>query len=171
MTNFLSEEERHQLIIQHRSEKNGRVRDRIKAVLLCDKGWSRKKIAQALLIDEETARRHINEYQVSKKLHLNSGGSQPMLTREQSQSFIKHLEKYTYVKVADICRYVEETYGVKYSLSGMTFWLYRNKFSFKKPKPTPYKASVVKQEAFLEIYRGVFKLLPNDCPVEFGDLT
>ncbi len=37
---FLNEDERAQLRAQHKREREGRVRDRIKAVLLHDKGWS-----------------------------------------------------------------------------------------------------------------------------------
>ena len=35
---------------QHKAEHDGRIRDRIKAVLLHDKGWTYKQIAEALLI-------------------------------------------------------------------------------------------------------------------------
>lgn len=42
---MLSDIEREHLKMQHKQEKDGRVRDRIKAVLLADKGWSSKKIS------------------------------------------------------------------------------------------------------------------------------
>ena len=47
-------EERLALKTQHKRECDGRVRDRIKAVLLHDKGWTAPKIAEVLLIDEKT---------------------------------------------------------------------------------------------------------------------
>jgi DNA-binding NarL/FixJ family response regulator len=37
---------------QHKLERDSRVCDRIKAVLLCSEGWSQKQIAQALRIHE-----------------------------------------------------------------------------------------------------------------------
>jgi hypothetical protein len=37
---FLSDEERAQLKIQHKRERDKRIGDRIKTVLHCDKGWS-----------------------------------------------------------------------------------------------------------------------------------
>jgi hypothetical protein len=46
---FLGEEERAQLKLQHKIERDKRVSDRIKAVLLYDKGWTTKQIAEALL--------------------------------------------------------------------------------------------------------------------------
>ena len=36
---------------QHRQERDRRVADRIKAVLLCAEGWTQTQIAQALRID------------------------------------------------------------------------------------------------------------------------
>lgn len=38
--NFLSEQKRTQLKAQHRLERDGRIQDRIKAVLLFDEGWT-----------------------------------------------------------------------------------------------------------------------------------
>ena len=46
----LSTEEKERLEKQHKQERDGRVRDRIKAVLLSHKGWSMEQIAQALRI-------------------------------------------------------------------------------------------------------------------------
>lgn len=45
-----------------------RIRDRIKAVLLYDKGWTSQQIAEALLISDQTVRIHIEEYVASSKL-------------------------------------------------------------------------------------------------------
>jgi len=75
--NFLTETEREHLKLQHRRERDGRIRDRIKAVLLYDEGWSPKEIARVLLISDEAVRNHIDEYQTSKKLKPESGGSIP----------------------------------------------------------------------------------------------
>lgn len=45
--NFLIDEERYLLRIQHKKERDKRICDRIKAVLLHDKGWSFQQIAEA----------------------------------------------------------------------------------------------------------------------------
>jgi len=62
MENILTSKERQNLISRHRKERDGRIRDRIKAVLLSDKGYSNTKIAEILLLDDETIRRHIEDY-------------------------------------------------------------------------------------------------------------
>ena len=65
---MLTDREREQLKIQHKQERDGRVRDRIKAVLLTDKGWSSEAIAEALLISDQAVRNHIRDYEATRKL-------------------------------------------------------------------------------------------------------
>src|SRR5476651_1387801 len=84
MKRFLTDTEREALKAQHRQEKNRRVADRIKAVLLSDKGWTYRQIAEALLIDEQTIGRHVDEYKEHQKLTLSSGGSMGKLSWVQS---------------------------------------------------------------------------------------
>lgn len=80
----LSQQERHKLITTHKKERDGRTRDRIKAVLLYDKGYSYHQIAEILLLDDETIRRHIDDYISKQKLETKNGGSQSSLSEEQA---------------------------------------------------------------------------------------
>ena len=57
----LTKEQKTELELQHHYKGDGRVRDRIKAVLLKSEGWKNKAIAQALRIHEETVRQHLSE--------------------------------------------------------------------------------------------------------------
>jgi predicted ArsR family transcriptional regulator len=58
----LSTAEKEELKKRHRKERDGRVRDRIKAVLAYNDGHSYVEIARILLLDDETIHRHIEEY-------------------------------------------------------------------------------------------------------------
>lgn len=149
MKGILNQAERDALKAQHRQEKNRRVADRIKAVLLSDKGWTYRQIAEALLIDEQTIGHHVDEYLEDKKITLSSGGSMSKLNKAQTTEMIEHFERITYLKIADIVAYVQATYGVSYTPQGMTSWMHSHGFSFKKPKGTPAKADPAKQEAFI----------------------
>ncbi len=169
MKGFLKEEEREALKAQHRQEKNRRVADRIKAVLLSDKGWTYRQIAEALLIDEQTIGRHVDEYLANQKLTLSSGGSNGKLNTLQTAQLIEHLECITYLKITDIVAYVQGTYGISYTPQGMTSWMHNHGFSFKKPKGTPAKADPVKQEAFIQAYEKLLNKTPADEPILFGD--
>src|SRR5215204_6219207 len=97
MKHFLSLEERNHLKLQHKRERDGRVRDRIKAVLLYDEGWTYEQIAHVLLLTHEAIRQHILDYQSSQKLKPQSGGSSEILTGEQSTLLERHLQEHTYL--------------------------------------------------------------------------
>jgi Homeodomain-like domain-containing protein len=56
MYQILNETERAELLKHHKRERDGRIKDRTKAVLLYDGGWTPPKIAKALFIDEGTVR-------------------------------------------------------------------------------------------------------------------
>ena len=71
--NFLSSDEVETLRTRHRNERDRRVCDRIKAVLLANEGWTYLMIAQALLLDDQTISRHIQEYKEKQKLNIESG--------------------------------------------------------------------------------------------------
>jgi transposase len=155
---YLTDEEKISLLKQHKKERDKRICDRIKAVLLRDKGWTWMQIAEALLISEESLRQHIKDYQSSRKLKPENGGSKEKLSFEQSQQLITHLQSHTYLYTKDIAVYIGFTYGIKYSISGMCDWLKRNKFSYKKPSLVPGKANKGMQEAWISEY---FKLKQN----------
>lgn len=158
-----------ELETQHKQERDGRVRDRIKAVLLRAKGWSQVQIAQALIIRPETVHEHLQDFINHQKLKPENGGSQSLLDAVQASAIIQHLEECSYTKASDICAYVHEAYGVQFTVSGMTKWLHHQEFVYKKPKGVPSKADPVKQAEFMAQYRDLLKTLPEEEPLEFGD--
>lgn len=169
MKDYLTNSERETLRSQHRRERNRRVGDRIKAILLSDKGWSYRQIAEVLLLDEQTVSRHVDEYRDSKKLTIESGGSESRLDEVQTTLLSAHLERFTYPHIGDICTYVRIAYGVSYSFKGMTSWMHNHGFSYKKPKGTPAKADLKKQEAFIREYEDLMSFTFEDEPILFGD--
>ena len=59
---MLTKRERELLISQHSCEREGKYRDRIKTIVLLDKGWTFEQIAEVLLIDHKTVRRYYEIY-------------------------------------------------------------------------------------------------------------
>ena len=165
----LTSAEKQDLERQHKKERDGRIKDRIKAVLLDNEGWSQMQIAQALRIRPETVHDHLEAYKRTRKLKPENGGSEGYLNEAQTRELIIHLEEHTYVKVSDICTYVKEQYQVEFAVRGMTSWLHRHKFSYKKPKGIPAKADPEKQAAFIKEYERLLNTIPEDEPIEFGD--
>jgi transposase len=166
---FLSDIERIQLKAQHKRERDGKVRDRIKAVLLYDKGWSIATIAEALFLSEDAIREHITEYKNSKKLKPENGGSTEKLSIEQSAQLEKHLRSHTYLYVKDIIAYVQSTWSITYSVPGMRNWLQRHDFSYKKPALVPGKANEQQQREWLEEYEKLKQSLPPNETICFMD--
>ena len=165
----LSSEEKVRLEFLHRKERDKRVCDRIKAILLRSEDWSLKQISQALRIHLETVREHLKDYSKDLKLKPDNGGSEALLDEESSRSLKQHLEQNIYAHVRDICTYVRETFQISYTASGMTKWLHRNGFSYKHPKGRPAKADPLKQEEFIKKYSLLKKETPKEEPILFGD--
>jgi len=166
---LLNEAQKHDLETRHRRERDGRVRDRIKVVLLKSEGWTNRAIAQALRVREETVEQHVADWLRSEKLTPESGGSVSKLNDTQSRALELHLKEKTYVYAGEICAYVARVFGVSYTVSGMTKWLKHHRFSYKHPKAVPAKADLKKQEEFIEHYLMLANATPEDEPVLFMD--
>ena len=181
------------MLVRHRGERDGRVRDRIKAVLLRDDGMSYGEIARVLFLSDEGVRQQIEDYlRQNGKLQPENGGSEARLTDEQAKkldnctgsdlsvyciniffkgffgvsyfefcckhrqtqysTFISkpfvpgtastwmHLDETIYTRTRDIVEYVKETFGVAYSVRGLTKWLKQHGFTYHKPVGVPAKA-------------------------------
>ena len=167
--NFLTDQERSQLKLQHKQERDKRVCDRIKAVLLYDKGWSYEQIAEVLLLTGAAISNHIEDYKASRKLKPEGGGSTEKLSAQQSKKLEAHLEMHTYLYVKDIVAYVEVTFGVIYTVHGMRNWLQRHRFSYKKPAIVPGKANEEQQKEWLAKYEKLRVGLPENETICFMD--
>ncbi len=55
-----------------------------------------------------------------------------------------------YLTAKEICAYVENEYGLAYTLKGMTRLLHTLGFTYEKPKHVPGKANRQAQEEFIE---------------------
>lgn len=152
----------------HKRERDGRIRDRIKAVLLINKGYTYQQIAEILLLDDDTVRRHVQEYLDSEKLKNNNKGSESKLNKQQTIELISYLQNNTFMNVKPIIKHVKNKYGIKYSKSGMTTWLNEHGFSYKKPHPLPAKFNNQKQEEFVKLLHA---LKDEGNPLYFLDAT
>ena len=71
----LTTEEKIDLEVLHDTNRDGHVRDRIKATLLRSEGWSTTMITQALRLHETTIYRYIDDYVSKNKLAPENGSS------------------------------------------------------------------------------------------------
>ena len=166
---MLTPKKREELISRHRKERDKRTCDRIKAVLAYDDGYSYSEIARILLLDDETIRRHIDDYLNDKKLSTTNGGSDSKLTDREARELTEHLQEITYLYVKDICQYVWQRFAKKFSISGMTKWLHAYDFCYKKPHAVPAKADKIQQEKFTQRYTRLKKKAGSKEPIYFTD--
>jgi len=167
--NFLSPHEIATLRARHRQDRNGRTRDRIKAILLANEGWTYLMISEALLLDDQTISRHVQEYKEKQKLNIDSGGSKSLLSYADTEALIAHIKSALYDYVKDIFVNVKKTYTVDYTVSGLTSWLKNNGFVYKQPKGRPFKADAEQQKKFIEFYGTLMNTTPEDEPILFGN--
>lgn len=169
MRNFLTDQKRASLLKQHKKERDKRICDRIKAVLLYDEGWTYMQISKVLFLSDDAIRKHIKEFKISQKLSTENGGSTEKLSAEQSMKLIEHIESHTYLYTKDIVTYVSSTFDISYSISGLRYWLQRNGFSYKKPAMVPGKADKNAQEKWIKEYEDLKSNLEEDEAICFCD--
>ena len=174
MTKFLSRQQRNELLEEHRLEHNKRFADRIKTILLLDRGWSSREVAEVLFIDESTARRYRKVYEVGGLEELIEDGytgGTTKLALYQEKELATHLQDYIYLATKDIISYVHSEYGVKFSESGMRDLLHRLGFTYKKPKVVPGKADCEHQMAFMILLHQLKSTLGKHDRIYFSDAS
>ena len=169
MKNYLDQTERQRLLEQHKRERDKRICDRIKAVLLYDQGWSLQRIAEALFISHEAVRQHLLDYEANRKLSPENGGSVSKLNKACRQMLINHLKGTIYTSAKEIVALVLEAFDIKYTVSGMTQWLKNNGFSYKKPTLVPGKADPEAQQQWIKYYFWLTENLSDNEVICFMD--
>jgi transposase len=156
MKDFLTPE---QIIAYRQIHKKVRILregDRIKAILLLNKGYSYEEVAELLLIDDGTVRRWFEIFTtkgIKTLLEDNYKGGVSKLTVSEQLELVSHLETHIYLTAKEICAYVQIEYGINYTTKGMTSLLHQMGFRYKKPKHIPGKANQQAQEEFIEQYK------------------
>ncbi|EQA0377353.1 IS630-like element ISEc40 family transposase, partial [Escherichia coli] len=165
---FITEQQKAELERLHDSSRDGRVRDRIKAILLASEGWSSAMIAQALRLHQTTIDHHISEFLNKGKLKPENGGSDSKLSAEQTAFLISQLSDNLFHHTRDVIAFVTRTWNIIFSIPGMNKWLHRNGVTYKKPSGVPHKFSEEKQRQFIEYYKEL-KTTVGDEPILFID--
>ena len=172
MTIKLSQEEKDILKELHRSCKQRKHADKLKAILLLDKGHSCVDVGEILLLDDDTIRKYRNIYLnqgAESLLTDNNKGTAGLLNSEQIEKLDKYLSEHVYRDSKGIVVWIENEFGVRYSVSGINALLKRLGFVYKKPVLTPCKANVEKQEEFVAQYKELKDNLNEQDQIYFVD--
>jgi len=141
-------------------------RDRIKAVLMLNSGYTQQEIAEVLIIDETTVWRWFQLFQksdINELLKDKYLGGVTKLDENQITELDSHLSEKIYLSAKEICSWVLNQFGVQYTSKGMTDLLHRIGYCYKKPKHIPGKANLDAQLNFIEQYEKLKQeKLPED---------
>lgn len=171
----LTPEEMQELRAAHKSavnSKNTRSAYKINATILLGSGWSTEEVAEALLLDDETLRNYVNKYRAAgfkaliETFHL---GGFSKLSIEQISVLTDELDNKIYLSTKDICFYVQDRFGIPYTISGMTDLLHRLDYVYKKPKLVPAEPDIEAQEMFLKQFNDFMKDKAENEAVVFVD--
>jgi len=171
MVNFLTSKQIVELKLMHK-KSDRKTADKIKSILLVNAGYSYEEIATILLLDDSTIRRWHHTFQeegIDGLLRYHYLGSESKLTREQMESLDKHLEDTIYLSAKEICHFIEKTFGVHYTGSGVTSLLHKLGYTYKKPKHVPGKLNPQAQEAFIEQYQDLKENKDSEDRIWFMD--
>jgi len=172
MNSFLTDKEVKELKLRHKTCKERRFADRIKAILMLNNGYNFQEVADNLLLDDDTVRNHYNifmEEGVEGLLKDLYQGGMPRLDAARLKELETHLREHTYQSAKEICRWVKEQWGVSYTISGMTDLLHRLNFTYKKPKLIPGKADEKEQRKFVRFYKKLQEKKDKQDQLYFAD--
>ena len=172
MTVKLSQKERAKIKQLHRSCKQRKHADKLKAILMLDNGFSCVEVGKILLLDDDTVRVYRNTY-LSQGAELlltdNNKGSVSFLNSKQLDALEKHIIENTYMDSKGIVAWINKEFQINYSCSGINELLKRLGFVYKKPVLTPCKANVEKQEEFVTQYKELKENLKKEDQIYFMD--
>ena len=99
----------------------------------------------------------------------NYQGRNCHLNQAQLDQLTEELETNIYLTTCAVIEFVDETFDVQYSLSGMRDLLHRLGYIFKKPKLVPGKPDTEAQEEFVKYYEKFMETKPSNVEVLFLD--
>lgn len=169
---ILTQDEINELRRAHRMARDKRAADRIKAVYSLAVGHSIQEVASILMIDEETLRNYVKRYQsggIKELTENNYKGSDSYLSEMELKELSQHIQSTSYLSSEAIVDHVRITYGIKYSVSGMTQLLHRLGFVYKKAKIVPGKANAENQEVYLKMLLELLENKDKNDPHYFID--
>ena len=162
----LSESERWELRRLHKQQPR-KGADKIKAILLYADGYSRREIAQILLIDDEDTltrwkQSFLDKKDLSSWFQDNYSGYSGRLTNSQLKAVEHYVESNLITDAQDVQCWLKSQYGESYTIRGVHNILHRLGFSYKKTTAYPSKLNPDEQLDLMEN-------LPHKTAVLFMD--
>ena len=157
----------------HKKIKNKKQADRIKIILLFNKGYTQKEIASNILIKENTVSYWLNKFKSSLAiddwLKNNYKAYWGKLTSIQLAQVQNYIRENIIIDLKQVITYVKEQFGVDYSISGMNHLIHSLGISFKQLSLFPTKTDIEKQQKFVTEYQEINNTLEDNDEMVFLD--
>ncbi len=124
----------------------------VTALLMLDRGRAVAAVAEDLGLDEATVYRYAQSYQLlglTGYLKAEQPGYWGLLTSAQLAGLCRELADTRYTDCRALVAWRHTTYGITYSVSGLTDLWHRLGYSYKRTTAVPCQADAAAQTAFL----------------------
>jgi transposase len=155
-----------------RTNKDKRVFIKVTVLLMLHGGCSPDQIATYLGIDDGTVYRYRQGYEkrgIDEYLKTSYVPYSGELTEEQENLLTEEIRRHLYINTTEVSSYIEHSFGVKYSASGVVKLLHRLGFVYKKTKSVPSKSNRAAQEQFVEKLTELLSEVNENQVVYFND--
>jgi len=135
---------------RYRRERRADVRPRLHALWLVRRGHTTREAAEVLGVDERTVQRWLGWYRAGglaplEGRHAGSQGAPSYLTPEQRAELSDEIATGRFRTAAEIRRWAQERWGVRYTEGGMYALLRRLRCAPKVPRPVHEKTDQLAQ--------------------------
>lgn len=172
-SNFLGNDDRAQLTsIARDGLEEHRVARRANAILLLDRGWDCEKVSDALLLDDDTIRGWFKIYReggIDALATFDLAGGHCALNVEQRAQLKAWATSTLPASTNVVGHYIESTFGVSYTRSGLIKLLAAIDFVWRKPELVPSHLDLEAQTAFVEHHETLRNGLEADEAIVYGD--
>lgn len=169
----LSAEQKIELKRQHRQIKDKRTADRLKIIVMLDAGFTDVQICRLLMLDEETVtswRKKFKEsVSIGEFLNFRYEGYRGRLDEKQIALVKEFLSNNIVTKSKQVISFIQETFGVKYTASGIKAFLHNNGYSYKQLIKFNSKSDEEAQIKFINEFENLAKSLDNKGSIVFLD--
>ena len=169
----LTAQERIELVKLEKRMPHKGVAIRIRIILALDLGYTAKEIAEILLLDEDTITKWKKLYEqsssVSDWLGTKNNGWHGRLSKEQEAMVEKHVENEIMTDCLQVVTYIQNTFGISYTIDGASKLLHRLGFVYKQIIGIPGNLNAEKQMAFVKTYEELSENKREDEVILFGD--
>lgn len=169
----LTEKEKNQLVTIHKYTYNNSMREnRIRVVLLYDRGMSREEIKEILLLDLQTIRRYINDFKQHRMDSIDFGdrrkdksGNKKEISPGQEEQVKQFIQDNLIEDSKEIQRYIQDEFNIFYKESTIVKLLHDLGFVYKKVVTIPQKANTVESTEKQLEFENQYKKLKEELKV------